>query len=341
MINKIAKYSAALAFCVFTACSQQSVHPKPVAPEHLTGALDATHAVDLEIKTNQLTFVPNETAPWLGRIIGFGAHKDAISMDIENRNNTKLKLAKPRSALGLSFKNNPGVFLLVDQNGALHTYIESDDKGNFVEIISSAAPNDIRRFCLTDTSNAARVFVLEKNYAIQGYDVSLNANPEDKPASQLTFKKSAEATFADVPQSAQDCAVWSGDAYIRAAGKKQDVLYVQKINSSHWQSTPLPYKFSGLAPIKLNDALSFVGSYNGYFAIIPADAPSKPRFYTISDGLSIQGMDKVGRVFASNFKYGGAAFNQGVIALIAPEKNRIVYLSASYVAQTFQYAGSN
>ncbi|HFE38341.1 MAG TPA: hypothetical protein ENK06_08000 [Gammaproteobacteria bacterium] len=332
-------YAMVLALLMGTSCAE-SEQQIPLPPIITSKTLDATHAVTLETKAVELVFIPNEVAPWLGRIVYTSTGGSAISMDIENRNISMFKLGVTKSLLGLSFHKQPGVFLSLNQNNQVESLLESGDHGQFVTIISSGAPVHAVSFCQVAKAQGKDIYVLEAKSRIQKYSVALSVQPDAKNLSRLTFTKD-DGFDLKAPENTVACYVDKGHLYSLQSKDKRTGLSSYSTQSNTWQTSTLKYPSLDLVPVKLGQDMYFAFSTQGYLGLFRTDRPEDVEFYSITDGLSIKGMDKVSKVYATANKFGGTAFNQGVMALLNDDAKRIVYISTSYIADQVQINSEN
>ena len=123
----------------------------------------STHAIDLDISVSKLTFVPNSTAAWLGRIILLDDAGHLYSTDIEGRAPKPVGTGKYLDILGLVREAASGVFLAITDDNKIEAFIESDDIGNFSQMIYSGAEIAILTFCPKDSSEDSQINVLTLN----------------------------------------------------------------------------------------------------------------------------------------------------------------------------------
>ncbi len=238
--------------------------------------LVATHAFDTKQPVSALTFVPNDAAPWLGRIILMTDTGQLLSTDIEGTAFVPVTKQKYKEVYGLNRKKSAGLFIAINEAGSLEAFIESDDEGGFSAMTYSGNSLKVKRFCLSTNPEADTLKLLgtdKKTY-------SLNFTVKDNVIEQTS-------QIATTPE----CAGIPHFAY----------------NKGSYQLTN-------------KDGLINVQSQDGNFRLV------------INDGLSIRGLKNANYVNATLANYGGAAFKDGVVAMVDADENRIVFLSLDYMA---------
>ena len=124
-MNKL--FTLISATLIMTSCTK----PTEATKELPIVEMVATHAFDTKTQITALTFIPNNVAPWLGRIIMLDENQHLFSTDIEGRTPLAVNSKTYTDIAGLFRKNAAGVFLAIGENGKLEAFIQSDDAGNF------------------------------------------------------------------------------------------------------------------------------------------------------------------------------------------------------------------
>jgi len=118
-----------------------------------TMEITATHAIAIDESADGIGFVPNNVAPWLGRIILQNSDGGLVSTDIEGRSAQTITERGSGSTFGLARENASGVFLAINsRNKRLDAFIESDDQGNFASQSYSGDNISPQTLCTTDNA---------------------------------------------------------------------------------------------------------------------------------------------------------------------------------------------
>ncbi len=161
------KTTIVLSTIILLACADKVVVEPVVIP---TIELVATHAIDTPTQISSLTFVPNNVAPWLGRIILLDNQQRLLSTDIEGRTPLEVNAKSYIDIEGVYRENQVGVFLALTTNGTLEAFIQSDDAGNYTSLPISGTGVNIVKFCKSSSPEQNTVNILSQD----GYIVSLN-----------------------------------------------------------------------------------------------------------------------------------------------------------------------
>lgn len=274
----------------------------------------ATHAFDTDTQITSVAFVPNNVAPWLGRLILLDDAGHLFSTDIEGRTAIALAPKKYLDIFGLSLDNAAGVFLAINNNNDLEAFLESDDKGNFTPMAYSGQPLKVSAFCMSATPSSGGTRVLTADGEIVELMISINQNV-------------AEQTLGKTHKNDKT----RGACHTNTDANPK--IWLQTIRRS------TPEAFNPLAkttnPVKTLTGTfgptRFMSALDG--KLVSEDIQNPDILYTIivGNGLSIKGIEKVNSLTATTANYGGAAFADGLIAMIDNNEQRIVFLSREYV----------
>jgi len=292
-------FVAAIMVSGMVACSDQS-NDQPTALETKElPAIDivATHAIDLDISVAQLTFVPNSTAPWLGRIILLDEAGHLHSTDIEGRDPKPVGSGKYIDIFGLARKNESGVFLAITENNKIEAFIETDDTGNFSPMIYSGENIDALSFDLISNNSDNSIKILDNRGKFYTVKIVVNS-------------KVLEATIIPSAKSITD--ETSRGTNIANVGSDIPGKYFSVVTNTFISSDK-----NGLiiAPLWPTDPLMFKAN--------------------IKNGLSVRGVDHIKYVASTTSNYGGGAYADGVLALVGADEDRIVFISMSYAERQF------
>lgn len=270
---KLISYAAAgLMTLGLAACSGDKINTGDFTVVELV----ATHAFDTKQPVSSLTFVPNDAAPWLGRIILMTDTGQLLSTDIEGTTFVPVTNQRYREIYGLSRVGAAGLFIAINKMGGLEAFIESDDEGGFSAMTYSGNSLKVERFCLeaSPAANTLKLLAIDGKAHVLDFSVTDNVIEQ---ASQIA----ATSECAGIPNFA-----YNEDSY--QLSSKDGPINVQ--------SQATNYRLS------------------------------------INDGLSIRGLKNANYVNATLANYGGAAFKDGVVAMVDADENRIVFLSLDYMA---------
>jgi hypothetical protein len=297
-------------------------------------SINATHAIDLDQSARGLSFVPNNVAPWLGRLILQNTDSSLSSTDIEGRPAQKVSNLDHSDTFGLARENQSGVFLAVNnKNNDLDAFIESDDQGNFTPLSYSGNSLSPNVFCLTGNAAQDSASLLTNDDKIVTLSLTIASGETAKSA---PVEQEIEATLS-APVNTTLCAVTENDtlAYSRDGNK----AYLHTAQDGHWKQINVPTSISTMVPLELNETnyLLLLDTENVFLFNI---GTQKFEYrLVIESGLSIGGLDKTKFITASKYNYGGAAFSEGLVAFGQADEDRIVFVSRSYLADTVK--GSN
>lgn len=276
--------------------------------------LVATHAFDTDTHIKSIAFVPNNVAPWLGRLILLDDTGHLHSTDIEGRRMISLAPKKYIDILGLSLDNAAGVVLAINENNEIEAFIESSDDGEFSPMAYSGKPLKVTGFCKSVIPTAKNIQVLTVERKMQ--DLSIHVN--GKIVEQIIVQNNMNT------KKGVNCQTDTANT-ISFQPLKRDVK--QSFN-------PL-----ATADTKLDTALQphlsahIIQAKEGRLFSLNADDKDIIYSLSIENGLSIQGIEKIDYVTGTTANYGGAAFADGFIAMINNDEQRIVFLSREYVGR--------
>ncbi|PHR61442.1 MAG: hypothetical protein COA43_03595 [Robiginitomaculum sp.] len=285
-----------------------------------------THAFDTDMQVQSLSYVPNNVAPWLGRVILMGTDGKIFSTDIEGRSPIAIDTNTYRDTLGLSRDNAPGVFLAVTEDNKLVSFVESDDDGSFTPITVTAPLLAPLVFCQsTEPAKNSLKLLMTANKI-----VSLSVEVKDDLVEILSQDSQS------IPKNTIAC-VFSGDTLTVLIQNAKSQSAVKTLIDGKWKTIANTNNSIHINAIDFAEDSYIAISGNGHQSLQKmtphTSAPNTSLSYTINDGLSIQGMDKTDYVHATSANFGGAAFSDGVIAMIDSAKNRIVFISRIYASE--------
>lgn len=300
------------------ACSNE----KTPEPTHIsTVEIVATHAFDTQTQIETLAFVPNNVAPWLGRLILLDTSGHIFSTDIEGRTPLEINSNVYRDIFGLSLDNAAGVFLAVNDRSSLEAFIESDDNGGFSPMTYSGSPLKAASFCKSTTPMTDKVKVL----SVDGNIVDLTMNV------QSTLVEHLETNSLQAPDGTIACAYDAEHIFVMTRSSK-GASAIKVYEAGKWRPVTSPKNIAAFSPVLLNGEtnLGYVG--NGH-NILHTFSQGQSTQLVVNNGLSIMGLAKTDFVTATTSNYGGAAFKDGVIVMIDANEQRIVFISRDYAGR--------
>ncbi|PHQ60847.1 MAG: hypothetical protein COC03_00395 [Robiginitomaculum sp.] len=317
-------FTAAVLTYGLVACSDKSTDAPALIETNELPSIDmvATHAIDLDISVAQLTFVPNNTAPWLGRIILMDEAGHLYSTDIEGRDPKPVGSGKYIDIFGLSREAAPGVFLAITGNKKIEAFIESDNEGNFSPMIYSGENIDAQGFCLAQDTTTKTAKILTTNSEFK----RISINIEDKHLEQKILEPDLgtqditenDPAFKNVYECVYDDGVFGGEWVSFAENK------VKKINATGFGFISSVQEAEKLEDIVVN-TFQFRPANTGELLINFNEFRAN-----IKNGLSVHGVDNIKYVASTTSNYGGGAYAKGVLALVDKDEDRIVFISMSY-----------
>lgn len=282
--------------------------------------LTATHAIGVSEPGTHISFAPKyDLLSYLGMI---GITQNGGQLAVSDIEGVRMQVAPNASytqTLGLYAPEEPSAFLTLNADGELSALIESDDQGNVSPIVTTGA-SELSSFCHHSG-------VVEDTFYALGANGRLTKSTIERQGTSAVSLSPAQNS----PNSSkrfQLCAVTpNGTALAYDAGK-----------SELWSVDESGVAFGRVyAPAGITQ---FTAISDQWLAGVTEDGQlvfwdymdtSSARVFTIERGLSIDGLDSVGGVYATSASYGGVGFNEGIIALPDANSGRIVILSRSYV----------
>ncbi|MEE9272741.1 MAG: hypothetical protein V3U57_05690 [Robiginitomaculum sp.] len=286
----------ALNILIISCSKTKQEAPVPVNSA-ITVDITATHAIELAYPIKALTFLSNDTAPWLGQVIVLTEKGKLYSTGIEGNVVKAIGSRKYKDIFGLSRKNSAGVFLAITDNNTLEAFIESDDNGNFSAMTISGNAKNLTRFCTTSKPKSNSIKALTSN----GSSIT-----------ELHF----DITKLVIEQSElQEILL---EAPIRGCSYDDD-SYTPNANVFSINGEPFSLS-TDKKHIVLNNAEAQDGEvYN----------------LSIENGFSIQGLKSASFITLTTENFGGTAFKDGLVAMVdADRPKRIVFISLDYLNRT-------
>ena len=211
---------------MLAACTDKSAHVNQ--DDWPTLEIVATHAIDTKSQITALTFVPNNVAPWLGRIILLDQDQHVFSTDIEGRSPLVITPKQYTDIAGIARENAAGIFFALTSEGKLEAFIQSDNAGNYMPISISGTAMDVKQFCKTPDQTSNSLTFLSKARHIINLEISVQndvitlkqtASTKASKCDTLTFPKIEYQGKAD------------GDLLILGTGVNQSENYVASIQN--------------------------------------------------------------------------------------------------------------
>ncbi len=282
----------------------------------------ATHAIDTNDQITSLTFIPNNVAPWLGRIILRTESGKLHATDIEGRTPLKIGTHSYLDTFGIFRKNAAGVFLAINESNHLEAFIQSDDAGNFKSMTYSGTGLNVIKFCHSPLPQSNTVKLLTSDGKITTIEIVI----------QDTVIEHIEISTNKAPQDTIACAYDDAKIYAlsKSASTSTSIHIANLLAMKNWtlrQSIPniLTLHLLGYSQNQ------HLGVISDIMHLLSVQTERTDNFeVSIKDGLSIRGLARVDYVQATTANYGGGAFKGGVIAMIDTQSPRIVFVSLEY-----------
>lgn len=160
------------------ACSGKSTENRPETNIETLPSIEmvSTHAIDTKTQIKALTFVPNNVAPWLGRIILLDENNHLFSTDIEGRSPLVISPKEYRDIIGLTRSNVAGVFLTISTDNNIEAFIQSDDAGNYALLSINSPALKITAFCKSTSPQETTIQAISLDGKILKLDLSIQDN---------------------------------------------------------------------------------------------------------------------------------------------------------------------
>ena len=288
-------------------------------------SLVATHAIETPKQYTALVFVPNNSAPWVGRIIVRDKDGKLYSTDIEGSAFIAIEGRAYKNIYGLPRENAAGIFIAINQMGKIEAFIESDDDGGFSPLTYSGKELSANQFCSSSVPAHNQAAILTRD----GNIVTIKLAVKNGIIEQEIVKT------LPAPDMAAPCAVNGNKIYVAHKNQKNLSLYKDE-------------KWHKLDPFPLGKSIEYQTLDKPYISQIH-DGNAQLRFASdiaqgyrldINDGLSIRGIKQAHYMASTSANYGGGAFKDGVLALFDANETRIVFLSRGYVADMLGREGT-
>ncbi|NNC37617.1 MAG: hypothetical protein HKO02_09175 [Hyphomonadaceae bacterium] len=325
---------------LFTACSGNDRQAQDLSaiPEL---EITATHAFDLEQSIKGISFVPNNVAPWLGRIVLENADLSLSSTDIEGRSPQLISERAYRQTYGLARENASGIFLAInDDTNKLEAFIEADDKGNFAPLSYSGDDVSAAAFCSTAgaTQSFASVIIPQGGIKTLSLNIPEQTGSMSAPVEQKTVQN---VKIGDNP--AKHCSANENKIFSYTDTGKRAFLHTNEFDDEdgfNLAETEAPTNVSGMAQLTLNETNYLLMLNNEDIYLFNSATNALESKLVVQSGLSIGGLEKVKFIASTSHNYGGGAFSEGVLALGQADEDRIVFISKSYLANLLKDAKS-
>jgi len=306
-------------------------------------SLNATTASDIPTHIKAATFVPNLIASWFSQIIMVdidGNLHRAVTSGFKSQAVIKGDYI---DVFGFSRREAAGLFLALTRSGDIEAFVESDDDGNFKRVALSSSAKKIGRFChdsapLALTKGGDVFWVQGQDGTLSQLKIRVNG---DSAASLETLTTAVPAKGKASETSL--CAV-SGGTDLTTSNISGASLHKYEEEGQDWTSLKSDAGFDGFAIMSSSPAPSYLllnspsgtGLDKGLFYM--KDASTVP--ISITDGLSIKGINAPGYATVTHAKLGGA-LNSGALLIADPDPDnpRIVLISLEFALRTLNAQG--
>ena len=292
--------SAAIAIGL-TACKQTNA-PSPLIEAEPVASLTVTADINAGIRTQKITIIPNDIAPWLSQIILIDEEGELYQTALDSGEANSLGM-NAKDAIGLMRRKAPGVLLTLSETNTLSALIETSDEGDLSSITVSAPDLSLASFCQGNTAPEDNVYALTTNGDIVNLVVLVEENESvrlsmtdrmdmaGKPIGCVKIKDQAFGLYRDRIVSSdgqqtysmsigeQQVAVLSGDASTRIISplSPNPNLAIFSIGNKEAFGASVTGGLSTLPLKQINAAHIYTNSMGGVFrdgALILSDATS-------------------------------------------------------------------
>ncbi len=205
-----------------TACSDDKLAVKTDAKSHPL-PLVATYAFDTKAPIKTLAFVPNDTAPWLGRLILMTDAGHLISTTIEGDDFVSVSQKTYTDVFGLSRSKSAGIVVAINETGGLEAFIESDDKGGFSAMTYSGASLHAKSFCRFASPDQGTLRIMDTNGKVHNLSFTAKGNVIEQKI-DITSPDANCATNANFVYGSNDSAYIvtniNGSAHLNVDGEQ-------------------------------------------------------------------------------------------------------------------------
>lgn len=294
--------------------------------------INATHAISIEQSARGLSFVPNNVAPWLGRLILENSDLSLSSTDIEGRTPQKVSEREYKQTFGLARENESGVFLALNQNtNKLEAFIEADDQGNFIPLSYSGGDLSPRAFCSTNRALQDSASVISSPGGVKSLSISIpnQVDSMNAPVEQIVVQ---EIAFGE---TVKYCSVNEKNTYAYTNDGNNAYLHTYDAQNSEefiTDETSVTKDISALTQLTLNDITYILMLKKGHVLLFNTQTNKLEYKIEVKSGLSISGLEKTKFIATTTHNFGGAAFSEGLVAFGQADEDRIVFVSRSYLA---------
>jgi len=275
--------------------------------------ISVTSDLETSDRVKAVTFVPNSAASWLGAVVLLTEDGALYRTNGQSSKPVKISDGPYKDVFGFARQAQPGVFLALENNGSLDAFIEIDDAGNFDPIPLSFGGSPIAQFCtdsipkdtnlwaITETSTKKLAVTIQENKAVELIENDI-----------ITLPKGTQPVA---------CATNTSDEVWVLTDKG-----LFKHAEQNWQQSPYPASAQNLVVLPGNDVL--LSSQSPYAHILLTDERNTQAI-SLSDGLSIRGIDAVSYVTVTNANL-GSTFSDGVLIAVDGENQRLVMVARDY-----------
>ena len=183
----------------------------------------ATYAFDTKAPIKTLAFVPNDTAPWLGRLILVTDAGHLISTTIEGDDFVDVSQETYTDVFGLNRTKAAGIVIAINEAGGLEAFIESDDKGGFSAMTYSGASLHAKHFCRFASPDQGKLRLMDINDKVHSLSFIAKGNVIEQKV-DITGPDASCATNASFIYGSNDSAYIltnvDGSAHLNVDGEQ-------------------------------------------------------------------------------------------------------------------------
>ncbi len=288
--------------------------------------LRATHAFEIQDDAQELAYIANDVAPWLGRIIIRTQAGALLSTDIEGRAFQSVAKSGFTHIVEVPRIGAPGIFLASTENASLVAFVESGNKGGFSQMLYSGEALTPIGFCantpMAGKTMADNALLLTDNAQL----ITLGFSTQDNVIEQRIDKT--------IPAPADIFACVSGESHVYALSRKKAQTILHHYDGTNWRKHNAPPGTHALVVLNsgTDNALVLLLTETGLFI---ADGQDLQVLFKLNiiDGLSIRGLSQAQAMSATSANFGGGAFRDGFVGLLDADSSRVVFISAEYITR--------
>ena len=281
--------------------------------------IKATYAFEAKSNAAMIAASPNDVASWLGAVAVLGQDGTLSFSDIEaNRSNAVS--GSYEQVIGFDRVKAPALFAAVNRNGNWRGFVESSDTFDFSPAAVVGAPDKSSIIC-APTYGAAK----DSLRAITGADLS-HYNISISTDGILSLSKGD--THPTKLKGVKFCSTTRDGSIIAGTDEGLSRIAPDGIGIAVAKTM-----FSSAAVL---DEKILLAVSKGRLFEVDSETLEVGRQLSIESGLSIGGIENVGKIYVTSAAFGGIAFNDGAVFVTDADSARVVVVSRRYFLSQLQ-----